>query len=612
MSCFVSGFSLPGFSLERFHSSGVVRLVVATAAILALGCLPTTATRSHAQETAATNKWYGEMDAGERQFRFAIESAEEKGKKVHRLRSFDEGDRRFPLEPFSDGGGKLVFEIKSSGAAYAGTVAAEGVATGTWAQRGAELPLVFRRVRDGDAVPPLADEIWAGTLDAVVQKLPLRFRIGKGADGKEDVRMDSLAQKAAGFRAERTVVGEAWTIKVPVVKGEFSGKLGADGKLTGSWTQGGAALPLELEKVDVRAVSNATPEKRRPQTPKAPFPYEVRDAAFRNDVDDVDLAGTLTLPNGAGPWPAVVLVSGSGQQDRDETLMDHKPFLVLADALSRAGIAVLRYDDRGVGGSKGDPSNATSLDFSRDAEAAVTWLQKQPGIDREKVGVVGHSEGGLIAAMLAARRADLAGIVMLAGTGVDGGRILVSQGELVLRSEGLGGEDEIRRSRVMQEALIDEVRGSGPDADLAALAARAGAKIRAGLPEELAKADDAAKAQLDESVTAGLRRLGAPWFRFFISHDPAADLAKVTCPVLAIIGGKDVQVAPALNLPAIRAALAAAGNTDATVEELPGLNHLFQTATTGAVSEYDRIEETIAPAAIATVRDWLVKRLGAK
>ena len=578
-----------------------------------LGFPPSPTPRLHAQEpAAAATEWYGEMEAGERQFRFAIEAAEEKGNKVHRLRSFDEGDRRFPLERFSDGGGKLVFEIKATGAVYAAAVDANGTATGIWTQRGKEVPLVFRRVRGGDDVPPVADEIWAGTLDAIVQKLPLRFRIGKGADGRADVRMDSLGQKAGGFRAERTVAGDAWTIKVPAVKGEFAGKLGADGKLTGSWKQGGAALPLELEKVDVKRVSNAAPEKRRPQTPLPPFPYDVRDAAFRNANDTVDLAGTLTLPQGAGPWPAVVLVSGSGQQDRDETLMDHKPFLVLADALTRAGIAVLRYDDRGVGGSTGDPSKATSVDFSRDAEAAVDWLKEQPGIDQEKVGVVGHSEGGLIAAMLASRRSDLAGIVMLAGTGVDGGRILISQGELVLRSEGLGGVDQLRRSRIMQEAMIDAVRGSAADADPAALATKAGTRIRAELAEEMARADADAKAQLDAAVADGLRRLSAPWFRFFIGHDPAADLAKVSCPVLAIVGEKDVQVDPALNLPAIRQALAAGGNADATVEELPGLNHLFQTCTSGAVSEYDRIEETFSPVAIATVRDWLVKRLGGK
>jgi len=613
---FIRGFAalIGAGDLPPVHRLGRRRLgvtIVAVAALLAgPGMLPSTAKQASAQ-SADVAQWYGELDAGERQFRFAIELAAEQGKPVHTLHSFDEGDRRFPLERFSDGGGKLVFEIKATGAVYVAAVDAHGVATGTWTQRGQELPLTFRKVA-GQAVPPAADEIWAGTLDAVIQKLPLRFRVGKGTDGKEDVRMDSLGQKAGGFRAVRTVAGDAWTIKVAAVKGEFAGKLGPDGKLTGSWKQGGATLPLVLDKVTVATAAATISEKRRPQTPKPPFPYDTREAAFRNINDGVELAGTLTLPRGPGPWPAVVLVSGSGQQDRDETLMDHKPFLVLADALSRVGIAVLRYDDRGVGGSTGDPTKGTSVDFARDAEAGIDWLQKQPGIDPARIGIVGHSEGGLIAALLAERRTDLAGIVMLAGTGVDGGRILVSQGELVLKSEGLGDADQIRRSRIMQEAMIDAVRGSDESTDPAALAAKAGTRIRSDLADEIEKADDAAKAQLDAAVADGLRRLSAPWFRFFIGHDPATALAKVTCPVLAVIGEKDVQVDPGLNLPAIRQALAAGGNADATVEELPGLNHLFQTCTTGAVSEYDRIEETFAPVALGTVRDWLVKRLGAK
>jgi hypothetical protein len=221
MSRIVRGFASAKCSVRppRFQRVGIRLLGVTIVTVAALlggpGFLPSSAGLASAQ-TADVAEWYGELEAGDRQFRFAIESAEEKGAKVHRLRSFDEGDRRFPLERFSDGGGKLVFEIKSTGAVYVAAVDAKGVATGTWTQRGKELPLLFRNVA-GQAVPPPADEIWAGTLDAIVQKLPLRFRIGKGADGKVDVRMDSLGQKAGGFRAERVVAGEAWTIKVPAV-----------------------------------------------------------------------------------------------------------------------------------------------------------------------------------------------------------------------------------------------------------------------------------------------------------------------------------------------------------------------------------------------------------
>lgn len=582
-------------------------------ALLALGGLvapPAAHARQPDAKPLATPAWYGELEAGDRQFRFVIEAAEEEGKRVARLRSLDEGDRRFDLGGFDDAGGRLVFELAASAAAYAGTIDAAGAATGTWKQRGQELPLVFRRVAEGAKVPPDPDEVWAGTLDAVVQKLPLRFRISKGADGARSVHMDSLAQRAGGFRGDLTIEGAEWKIDVPAVKGSFRGTLGADGKLSGLWRQGGAALALVLEPIDVGALADGPPAKRRPQLPRPPFPYESRDARIVHEAAGAVLAGTLTLPRGPGPHPAVVLVSGSGQQDRDETIADHKPFLVIADALTRGGVAVLRYDDRGVGGSSGDVAAATTADFAADAGAAVDWLRGQPGIDPGRIAVVGHSEGGIIAAMLGATRRDLAAIALLAGTAVDGRRILLSQGELVPRAEGVSDEGALRRGRVMQEAILDAVAGSDAAADPAALAAEAGARIRADLAEEIAAAGAEEQAQLDAAVADGVRRIGSPWFRFFIAHDPAGDLAKVTCPVLALVGGKDVQVDPALNLPPLRAALA--GNRDATVEEVAGVNHLFQTCTTGGVSEYDRIEETFAPAALDRLRDWLVERLRAK
>ncbi|MFM7075732.1 MAG: alpha/beta hydrolase family protein [Planctomycetaceae bacterium] len=446
-------------------------------AVLALVAPPAADARQPDAKPLATPAWYGELEAGDRQFRFVIESAEEDGKRVARLRSLDEGDRRFDLGGFDDAGGRLVFDLAASAAAYAGAIDAAGVATGTWKQRGNELPLVFRRVAEGAKVPPDPDEVWAGTLDAVVQKLPLRFRISKGADGARSVHMDSLAQRAGGFRGDLAIEGAEWKIDVPAVKGSFRGTLGADGKLSGLWRQGGAALALLLEPVDVGALADGPAPRKRPQLPQPPFPYESREARIVHEAAGAVLAGTLTLPRGPGPHPAVVLVSGSGPQDRDETIADHKPFLVIADALSRAGVAVLRYDDRGVGGSSGDVAAATTADFAADAGAAVDWLRGQPGIDPARIAVVGHSEGGIIAAMLGATRRDLAAIVLLAGTAVDGRRILLSQGELVPRAEGVTDEAALRRGRVMQEAILDAVAGSDAAADPAALAAAAGARI---------------------------------------------------------------------------------------------------------------------------------------
>lgn len=559
---------------------------------------------SHATDNAA---WYGEMDTADRRWRFAILPAGEDGA-TPTLWSFDEGGRSFPLDRYSEADGRLSFAINATGAAYAGEIDASGMASGTWSQRGASLPLRFRRPQ-GTPVPPPADEVWGGTLDAVVQKLPLRFRVTTRGDGKREVWMDSLAQGAGGFRGDLAIDGNAWTITVPAVKGDFSGKLQDDGKLTGLWKQGGTSLELVLEKA---AANDAVPQvtvKRRPQTPKPPFPYRVREMVFLNQADGIKLAGTVTSPPGPGPHPAVALVSGSGPQDRDESLLEHKPFLVLADALTRAGIAVLRYDDRGVGGSEGSPATATSEDLSRDAEAAFDVLRQLEDIDPQRVGIVGHSEGGMIAAMLAARRPEVAAIVMMAGTGVDGGRILLSQGELVLRAEGISDDNQLRRQRITQSALIDTIRESQADADEGTLVRLATEKVRAGLGQNDAATADPA---LEEAVQNGVRQAGSPWFRYFIAFDPATAIEKVNCPVLALVGEKDVQVDPKLNLPAIRDALAAGGNTRSTVEELSGLNHLFQRCTRGAVSEYDSIEETIAPEALARIRDWLLERLGDK
>ena len=563
-----------------------------------------------ADPPAAVPVWYGELDTGDRLFRLVVETLSADGVTGFQLRSVDDGEAIFPIDSWSQPDRRLSFAVPRIKAEFAGELDETGSVVGTWTQLDVPRPLSLRPVA-GERVPPPPDEVWMGTLDAVVQKLPLRVRIHATADGGRDVRLDSIAQRVGGFRCKHTVDDTAWAIDVPSLRASFSGTLGEDGVVRGMWKQGGVTLPLSFAKVAVDEATAPPAPPRRPQQPRPPFPYEQREVRFPGGPeasgDRVTLAGTLTLPPGRGPHPAVVLVSGSGPQDRDETIADHKPFLVLADTFTRAGIAVLRYDDRGAARSSGNHATATSADFAADVEAAVEWLAEQEGIDAERIALTGHSEGGLVVAMVAARRPTLAGIVLLAGTGVDGARILGSQSELVMRAEGVTDEGIIRRARVIQGALLDAVRETEPGASAADVAARARPKVDAALADELAAADAAAREALDTALVGGAARLASPWFRFFITHDPAADLAKVTCPVLAIVGGKDVQVDPGLNLPPIRAALGT--NPDVTVEELPGLNHLFQPCTTGGVSEYAMIEETIDPAALGMVRDWLVTRL---
>ncbi len=346
----------------------------------------------------------------------------------------------------------------------------------------------------------------------------------------------------------------------------------------GVWTQGNSG-PLILTK--------GRPEARqRPQTPKPPFPYRAEDVSF-DSAPGVRLAGTLTIPSGKGPFPAVVLITGSGAQDRDETIMDHKPFLVLADALSRHGIAVLRDDDRGFGKSTGDFSKATTLDFAVDTQAALAYLRSRPEIDANRLGLIGHSEGGLIGPMVALKDRGVAFVVMMAGPGVAIRDLMVAQREAVARTAGVAPE-AIARNEVIMDRVLKTLSNAADPAQGQA---------------------DAAKIFTDNGMTAqaaaaSVKQLASAWFAWFIAYDPQPTLTKLKVPVLALNGDKDVQVISKQSLPAIRAALK--DNPDATVVELPGLNHLFQTAGTGAPLEYMRIEETIAPTALDLMVNWVV------
>ncbi|HEY4077591.1 MAG TPA: alpha/beta fold hydrolase [Rhizomicrobium sp.] len=443
------------------------------------------------------------------------------------------------------------------------------------------------------AAPVMAQAItgldgdWDGALAAGGGiKLRLSLHI-ESHDGATSAALTSLDQGNGRILvAAITRDGDAMTLDVPMVHGGFKGTLSGDGHtLSGTWTQG-VPLPLTFTR---RAVGAAAPaEMKRPQEPKPPFPYKSEDITFAGP-GGITLAGTLTTPQGPGPFPAVVLVQGSGPHDRDENLMGHKPFLLLADALTRRGIVVLRADKRGVRKSGGNYTSATSEDFAADAQAGVTHLRSLKIIDAKKVGLIGHSEGGLIAPMVAAKDPQLAFIVLMAGPGLKGEDILLMQQRLIGQAMGTG-PTMLDQSAVRNRQLFEIVRTT-PDLD------EAKTKVRAAL---------AADGVPPERVEAALGQAVTPWFRFFLSYDPAPTLRQVKCPVLAIDGALDLQVPPKEDLAAIKAALGA--NPDATVEELPGLNHLFQTAKTGAPSEYNEIEETMAPSVLALIGDWIVQR----
>ena len=445
---------------------------------------------------------------------------------------------------------------------------------------------------------------WQGKLNTGAISLRIVFHIKSDPAGKLTATMDSPDQSAYGLPVgDVSITDKSVKLDLPAVNGLLTGTLDDSGKLiTGRWEQGGASLPITLTLSDtpIRPV-------KRPQTPEAPFPYTEKSITFPSMAKGITLAGTLTVPKGPGPFPAAIFVSGSGGQDRDETLLGHKPFLVLADQLARLGIATLRYDDRGVGQSTGDQALGTSKDFADDAEGAVRFLKTAANIKRNKIGFIGHSEGGLIAPMVAARNPDVAFVVMLAGPGVPGKDVILKQSEAIMKTMK-ASPAEIKKSRDSQLKIIAAVEAviqknpSNPDPNkLVATLKKETDALIASLPPE-----QRAEAQKNRGmVDAQVQQYATPWFRYFLTYDPRAALRKVKVPVLVMNGDKDVQVIASQNVPEVEKALRAGGNQRVTVRLMPGLNHLFQHAGTGSPQEYGTIDETFAPEAIKEITAFI-------
>ncbi|MGD0111416.1 MAG: alpha/beta hydrolase [Armatimonadota bacterium] len=457
------------------------------------------------------------------------------------------------------------------------------------------------------APAPSPEGIWLGTIKTPAGDLRIVFHATKNPDGSLKATADSLDQGAAGLQVDSFTVADGMLrIEMKMVGGSFEGKLSADGKKAeGQWKQNGASLPLTLERVD------KVPEPNRPQYPRKPYPYNDEEVSYENAAAGATFAATLTYPKSAGPFPAVVLITGSGPQDRDETVFGQKPFLVLADSLTRQGIAVLRADDRGVGGSTGDRSKATTEDYAGDALAGVAYLKTRKEIDPTRIGLIGHSEGADIAPIAATRSADVAFIVLLAPSGMDGAQIILAQQGLILKAEA--APDDVVAKQVADTAeYLDVARQIKDDAAAEKRIWEITAARLAGMTDEQRKAAGITDASAASEVEAIVKQMLNPWFRFFITYDPRPALSRVKVPVLALWGEKDLQVPPKQNLPPVEGALRLGGNQHYVVKELPGLNHFFQTAKTGSPSEYARIEETMSPVALKTVGDWIVEQTRAK
>lgn len=430
---------------------------------------------------------------------------------------------------------------------------------------------------------------WHGTLKVGGMQLRLVFNIVKTDSGFSST-LDSPDQGAKGIPVTSTAFdGSKLKLSVTNPGIEYNAEF-HNNIFTGTFKQNGQAFPLDLSKDSI-----GKQVVKRPQEPTKPYPYYSEEVSFKNNNANITLAGTLTLPAKEGNYPVVVLITGSGPQNRDEELMGHKPFLVIADYLTRNGIAVLRYDDRGTAQSTGNFESATSADFADDVESAIAYLTTRKEINKKKIGLIGHSEGGIIAPMVAARSKDVHFIVLLAGTGIRGDKLLLLQKEKIERQMGIA-ETEIAKAQKIIGGAYNIVLNTKPGDT--ALASNIHTYLKQSAENKIP----------EEQINAITTQILTPWMIYFLKYDPAPALEKTTCPVLVMNGDKDLQVPAKENLTAIQKALQKGNNKKVMIKEFTDFNHLFQECKTGLPNEYGIIEQTFSPVALHEITDWIIKR----
>lgn len=434
---------------------------------------------------------------------------------------------------------------------------------------------------------------WHGKLSLPTGSLTIVFHISQTEQDVYVTTLDSPDQGANGIKTQTTSFNDSTLIiQIPVIHASYKGKLNSDNTINGTFTQG-MPLPLNLKKGEAS-------RPKRPQEPQPPFPYRSEEVTVRNERDEINLAGTLTLPEKGTKFPAVVMVTGSGAQNRDEEIMGHKPFFVIADYLTRNGIAVLRCDDRGTAASQGTHATATNEDFATDTEAMVNYLRSRKEINAKKIGIIGHSAGGIIAFIVAQKDPSIAFVVSLAGAGVRGDSLMLKQVELISKSQGMpdavwqGMKPSIRnRYAILQQTdKTPEELQKELYADV----------TKTMSPEQLKDLNTI------QQLSAQISSMTSPWYLHFMRYDPAQDLKKLKCPVLALNGEKDIQVDAAMNLAAIQERITGNGNKNVTVKAYPNLNHLFQTCEKGTLAEYGQLEETINPEVLKDIIEWIRKQ----
>lgn len=556
--------------------------------------------RAQATAPAIEGVYAGTLQAGEAQLHLILHLTKNPQGELHAsLDSLDQAVFAIEATATSFRGSSLKFEVASVGAHFEGTFSPDRkTIDGQWSQGDAALPITFRRQsaahKPNDALFPV-EGLWQSALETHGMRLRFQLHVSHDTEGELVASLDSLDQSVSGLPAVNVSQKQsAFHLEIPAVAGVYDGTLdGAKNSISGKWSQTGADENLSFTRSDQPL------ELRRPQTPVKPYPYREEEVSFSNPSAGVTLAGTLTLPKGAGPFAAAVLVAGSGPQDRDDSISNHKPFLILSDYLTRKGIAVLRYDKRGIPKSTGSADNATTLDLASDTEAALAFLKTRKEIDPARTGIIGHSEGAMIAPYIASHSKNIPWLVLLAAPATKGEDTLLKQSELIARAGNLS-EPQIVASLAFDKSAYDLVRD---EKDPAALDQKL---------LDLVKASGMDSALPPAALEQQLRMLTSPWFRFFLDYDPLPSLRKTTCPVLVLYGQNDLQVPAKVNMPLVQQALASAGNSQADIRQLAELNHLFQHSYSGSPAEYAAIEETFAPEALQAVLDWLLPHTSAK
>lgn len=489
----------------------------------------------------------------------------------------------------------LRFEISSVGARFQGKIQPDHrTIRGLWEQSGTGLPLKLEKRAGGAASTPStvskAEGTWQGAIEVSNMRMRLQMHVSRDEKGQLIASIDSLDQGVSGIPASQVSEKDnEFHFEMPAFQAQYHGTLNAaKNEIAGEWLQNDNAEKLSFRRSDKPL------ELRRPQNPLKPYPYAEEDVSFNSTTADVSLRGTLTMPRGSGPFPAIVLVGGSGPTDRDETTAGHKPFLVLADYLTRKGFAVLRYDKRGIAQSTGSYEAATLQQLAGDAQSAVAYLKSRKEVDPKRLGILGHSEGGILAAIVAKNSPDVNWLVLLATPASNGERTLLRQSELIARTGGLP-EDQITRSQQFDRLAYAIVRQE-----------KSRAAVETKL-NDLVEKSGLSASMPPAALQAQFRLMTTPWFRDFLDFEPQPLLEQLQCPVLAVNGDRDLQVDADNSVPLLRKAYEKSGNKDFTVLEIEGVNHLFQKAQSGSPALYGAIQETMAPEVLNAIGDWLAK-----